>query len=160
MLVTPLEIVTLVRPVQSQNTAVPILLTVPGMVKPVRAVHLKNAASLILVTVLEMDTSVRAVQSANAKTPMLVTPFPIVIFRMLPLISSQGFAVPLKSNIFPVPLMASVPVALSKVQVSLSPQEPLVVSALARTAAAGKKVQRRARASRMLRMRVFISVSS
>ena len=59
ILVTPLPIVTLLRPVQEKNALVPIVVTVLGMVTLVRLVQLENVPGAILVKPLPISTLVR-----------------------------------------------------------------------------------------------------
>ena len=50
MLFTPFSIVTLIKPVQSQNASTPILVTLSGIVILVKPLHSENADLPILVT--------------------------------------------------------------------------------------------------------------
>ena len=61
------------KPLQLSKASLPILVTLPGMVRDVRPVQPEKDFSPILVTLFGMETEFRPVQSAKAESSMLMT---------------------------------------------------------------------------------------
>ena len=83
MLVTPLMIVALVRPLQSTNASAPMLVMLPGIVMLARLEQYWKAPSPMLETPLLIVTLVKLAQLENASAPRLVTPPGIVMLLKL-----------------------------------------------------------------------------
>jgi hypothetical protein len=69
-----------VKPVQPENAALPILVTLEGMFMSVKPVQPANADWSILVTLEGMFMTVKPVQPANAYGPKLVISLGMVLF--------------------------------------------------------------------------------